>query len=149
MHANSRKACPSLRAVILLALLAGATSCQAALSLVVNTWPFTVATQAGWDRLQQGSALDAVEAVRPLWLLWASCLHPLATAQACMACRALQPVRRHSVTLLSDMEAPQMSLVPQLRTPSSWTGCAAPLDLPVADHMQQRQQQRSSLRQHR
>ena len=50
---------------LLLVVLAVATQAAGPLPLVVNTWPFKVATQAAWEVLQHSSPLDAVEAVRP------------------------------------------------------------------------------------
>ena len=41
-----------------------------ALPLVVNTWPFTLATRQAWSALQTGTVLDAVEQVScPLAML--------------------------------------------------------------------------------
>ena len=48
---------------ILLVLTASLCQYACAVPLVVNTWPFTGATQQAWATLQTGSVLDAVEQV--------------------------------------------------------------------------------------
>ena len=48
---------------ILLVLTASLCHTACAGPLVVNTWPFTGATQQAWATLQTGSVLDAVEQV--------------------------------------------------------------------------------------
>ena len=91
-----------------------------ALPLVVNTWPFTLATQAAWDTLQHGSALDAVEAVRPCCTLQ---LDVIAATEANRACRAALNARASSATSLWATAARWACARSQHITGARWLTC--------------------------